>query len=264
MTGKAPLSDLALFLQSWLNRWPAPARDLWHDLALGRLPSVRYRLSGGRQFAGGSWPAWCYLPNGLVRHWIRRRGDLERSFFRDLTERYDGYLKGEQMGFVPMLAALLCRWRRCWRWNRRSIQAEVGPAVVLHRVRCLLPPPSRSGGRGNRGSFCSWRRNSIEIEQVAEKTTLFLMAMMLLVRVGPPLLRVITGLGGWRNDRSFTLRRAGWHGSEGTLDQLVELATIQPDAAALRTVVDFNALPFRHDQIRIRTDGTFHGVYLMG
>jgi hypothetical protein len=72
---------------------------------------VSYHLSDGRQFAGGSWPAWCYLPNGLVRHWIRRRGDLERSFFRDLTEQYDGYLKGEQMGFVPMLAALLCRWR---------------------------------------------------------------------------------------------------------------------------------------------------------
>ena len=111
MTEKASPPELARFLQSWLNRWPAPARDLWHDLALGRLPSVRYRLSGGRQFAGGSWPAWCYHPNGLVRHWIRRRGDLERSFLRELTERYDGYMKSGQMGFVPMLAALLCRWR---------------------------------------------------------------------------------------------------------------------------------------------------------
>ena len=111
MTEKAPPPELALFLQSWLNAWPAPARDLWHDLALGRLSSVVYYLPVGRRLAGGSWPAWCYLPNGLVEYWMTQRGDLKQPFFRDLTERYDGYLKGGQMGFVPMLAALLCRWR---------------------------------------------------------------------------------------------------------------------------------------------------------
>ena len=31
--------------------------------------------------------------------------------FQDLAARHDGYLRGDQIGFVPMLAALLCRWR---------------------------------------------------------------------------------------------------------------------------------------------------------
>jgi hypothetical protein len=111
MTATAPPPELALFLQSWLNLWPAPARDLWHDLAQGRLSSVVYHTKEGRRFAGGSWPAWCYFPNGLVEHWMQHRGDLKQPFFRDLAERYDGYLQGDQISFAPMLAALLCRWR---------------------------------------------------------------------------------------------------------------------------------------------------------
>src|SRR5450830_456371 len=43
-----------------------------------------------------------------------------------------------------------------------------------------------------------------------------------------------------------------------TLDQLVELAAIQPDAAALRTVVDLDALTIAHVQIDAGANGTFH------
>lgn len=32
-------------------------------------------------------------------------------------------------------------------------------------------------------------------------------------------------------------------------DDLVEFAAIEPDAATLRAIVDFNALPFAHDEI---------------
>ena len=145
MTAAAPPPELALFLQGWLNRWPTPARDLWHDLALGRLSSVVYYLPGGRRLAGGSWPAWCYLPNGLVEYWMTQRGDLKQPFFRDLTERYDGYLKGGQMGFVPMLAALLCRWRLgkgVYRLHPRMLESlretELTPEIP---VACLYHLP---------------------------------------------------------------------------------------------------------------------------
>lgn len=111
MIETAPPPELARYLQHWLKVWPREARGLWHDLAQGRLPSTVYRQIDGRRFTGGSWPAWCYLPNGLIEHWMTQRGDLKLPFFRELTERYDGYLKGDQVRFAPMLAALLCRWR---------------------------------------------------------------------------------------------------------------------------------------------------------
>ena len=43
-------------------------------------------------------------------------------------------------------------------------------------------------------------------------------------------------------------------GASRALDDLVELATIEPDAATLRTVVDLHALAISHDEID-RTDG---------
>jgi len=144
-TPTAPPPELALFLQSWLNLWPTPARDLWHDLAQGRLSSVVYHTKEGRRFAGGSWPAWCYFPNGLVEHWMQHRGDLKQPFFRDLTERYDGYLKGGQIGFVPMLAALLCCWRLgkgVYRIHPRMLESlretELTPEIP---VACLFHLP---------------------------------------------------------------------------------------------------------------------------
>lgn len=90
---------------------PPPAGGLWHDLARGRRPEVTYQTPDGRRYAGGSWPAWCYLPNPLVEHWMRLRGDLALPFFQDLAARHDRSLRGDQIGFAAMLAALLGRWR---------------------------------------------------------------------------------------------------------------------------------------------------------
>ena len=41
-------------------------------------------------------------------------------------------------------------------------------------------------------------------------------------------------------------------------NQLVEFAPIKPDAAALGTVVDFNALAFGHQEVGVGANGAFH------
>ena len=43
----------------------------------------------------------------------------------------------------------------------------------------------------------------------------------------------------------------------GSLNDLVELAPVQPYAPALRTIIDFNSAPVRHYQVNI-TNGTLH------
>lgn len=86
-TAREEPPELALDLERWLRDWPA--RDLWHDLARGRLPDVTYRTRDGRSYPGGSWPTWCYLPNVLIEQWMRSRDDLARPAFQALTERHD-------------------------------------------------------------------------------------------------------------------------------------------------------------------------------
>src|SRR5512139_4113166 len=44
----------------------------------------------------------------------------------------------------------------------------------------------------------------------------------------------------------------------GALDDLVEFTPVQPDAAALRAVVDLYPLTVGHDQVDACTNGTFH------
>lgn len=106
-----PTPELALHLESWLAQWPMKARDLWHDLAQGRLAEMTYQSADGQCYSGGSWPSWCYLPNVLIESWMQVRQDLKQPFFQSLTDRYDASPRTDQLGFVPMLAALLCRWR---------------------------------------------------------------------------------------------------------------------------------------------------------
>ena len=47
-------------------------------------------------------------------------------------------------------------------------------------------------------------------------------------------------------------------GRQGPFKDLVQFTTIQPDTAALRAIVNFDALPIRHDQVNFNTSGTFH------
>ena len=63
--------------------------------------------------------------------------------------------------------------------------------------------------------------------------------------------RLMRGRSGLGRRRSIILGAA--------LDDLVELAAIEPDAAALRAIVDFDALPFAHHQ-RHAADGAGHGL----
>jgi hypothetical protein len=46
--------------------------------------------------------------------------------------------------------------------------------------------------------------------------------------------------------------------SLAALDDLVEFAAIEPNAAALRAVIHFNALAFGRHQGAFLADGTFH------
>lgn len=48
-----------------------------------------------------------------------------------------------------------------------------------------------------------------------------------------------------------------WYGLSRTLDNLVQFPSVQPNAAALRTKIDFNTLALCHLKRDI-TDGTFH------
>jgi hypothetical protein len=60
-------------------------------------------------------------------------------------------------------------------------------------------------------------------------------------------------------------RRRGWwccKGADGPLDDFIEFTAVQPDAPALRAVIDLDPLPFRHDQINI-ADRTFHLIFLL-
>ena len=54
--------------------------------------------------------------------------------------------------------------------------------------------------------------------------------------------------GGGRSGRS----------GEGTFGDLVQFTPIQPNAAALRPIVDFDSLAVRHHQINLDTNRTFH------
>ncbi len=61
-----------------------------------------------------------------------------------------------------------------------------------------------------------------------------------------------------RPDRQVRLR------STGPLDHLVELASIEPDAATRRAIINFDARSFGHDQIDGLTGWTFHGRISVG
>ena len=71
---------------------------------------------------------------------------------------------------------------------------------------------------------------------------------------------VVTGvLPVWLRDRVRTSLDGHLHRCPyRTLDNFVEFAPIEPHAAALRTIVNFHTLSFRHDKVRIWADWAFH------
>lgn len=58
---------------------------------------------------------------------------------------------------------------------------------------------------------------------------------------------------GWRGGLPRNHRLLG-----RPLDDLVEFASVKPDPTALRTIVDFDTLAFRHDELHIFTYWTMH------
>lgn len=57
----------------------------------------------------------------------------------------------------------------------------------------------------------------------------------------------------------LTLHGGGSRYRGGTFDDFVELTPVQPDAATLGAIVNFDTLPFRHDKVRFRAYRAFHG-----
>lgn len=87
-----------------------------------------------------------------------------------------------------------------------------------------------------------------EIEQILEKAlALFLSVIRLLGRL----------TGGWLGRRRVSLR--GLFQPRGALDELVQLAAIKPHATTLGTIVNLDALSFRHHEIDRLAEGTLHG-----
>jgi hypothetical protein len=62
------------------------------------------------------------------------------------------------------------------------------------------------------------------------------------------------------HDGRLTLH-GGWSRHRcGTFDDLVKFAPVQPDAATLGAIVNFDALPFGHDKVGFRPCWAFHIV----
>jgi hypothetical protein len=103
----------------------------------------------------------------------------------------------------------------------------------------------------------------VSIEQVAEKTPFLVLAiavMIVVVLVVMPLPSHIVPLGirnGGNGSGTGSRRLADRQFLDGTLDNLVQLSPVQPDAPALRTVIDLYTLTFGHLQCDIAC-GTVH------
>jgi hypothetical protein len=91
------------------------------------------------------------------------------------------------------------------------------------------------------------------IEQVAEKALLLVMAAVMVTLMLVMVLIVLLSGGVTRLLRI----RLSWLSRRGAFDNLVQFAPVQPDAAALRTKINFNTLTFC-DLQRDITDGTIH------
>src|SRR5687768_4015395 len=105
-----------------------------------------------------------------------------------------------------------------------------------------------------------------EVEQLAEQALLLFVPVVVLAPVAGIIVAVtvillvpvvVAGRRG-RGTRRFGWRRLRDNGRRA-LDDLVELTAIQPHAAALRAVVDLDALAVGHDQGDV-AGGTLHGV----
>ena len=96
-----------------------------------------------------------------------------------------------------------------------------------------------------RATECQFLKPSLtlEIEELAEKRVL-----LFLLRLPPP--RIMTL-------RFSPLRGLPGSGRSGQLDNLVQFATIEPNAAALRAIVDLDTVAIGHYE-RLIFEGAFH------
>src|SRR5690606_6251013 len=107
------------------------------------------------------------------------------------------------------------------------------------------------------------RRSLIEVEQLVQKRfslaipALAVAPLVAITLVALALVRVSAAVVFRPARRRLRLRSRG-----RPLDDLVELAAIEPDAAALRTIVDLDALPGRHQPARL-VYRTFHPLLLV-
>jgi hypothetical protein len=98
--------------------------------------------------------------------------------------------------------------------------------------------------------FCSIE-GFLKIKQVAKEAfTLFLFIIMFVGVIIPP--RIITSLNLWG---LFTYRPVNY---------FIKFTSVKPYAPAVRAIVDFNPLSFRHDKPGIFANGTIHNFFLLG
>jgi hypothetical protein len=107
-------------------------------------------------------------------------------------------------------------------------------------------------------------RRALEVEQFAEERfALAVFALVVVVFVVAAAVAVVAARFG---AAFFVARRRGSglllarrFGRRSALDDLVEFAAIEPDAAAGGALVDFDAVTFAHHEVDI-VDGAFHGA----
>src|SRR5690606_6714068 len=118
---------------------------------------------------------------------------------------------------------------------------------------------ARPAGQALAGEVGAVPLTRSEIEQLAEQVLFLLVPVVVripLVVAGLLVTRLlVTWLFKRRRARGLRWRR---HRGARAFDQHVQLAAIQPDAAALRAVVDLDALAVGHGQLDVGADGTIH------
>ncbi|OLN30016.1 hypothetical protein DVDV_0811 [Desulfovibrio sp. DV] len=113
---------------------------------------------------------------------------------------------------------------------------------------CIVFTPILSSLMERFGNVPPWGRRLVKIEQFSEERFLFMVAM-------PALSVVMSGCVHGLASLIIVGPGAGvlGRGQAGAFDNLVQLASVEPDAATLRTVVDLDAASLRH----MEGDGAF-------
>ena len=117
------------------------------------------------------------------------------------------------------------------------------------------------------GQFYQRRAASVEVEYFPEKA----FAFFLVVAVLGMALILLRMSEAFRPSLLFPIVVVISHGLlcrlrnsfRRLVNDLVELAAVQPDSAAIRAIIDFDPLPFRHYKLHIATYRTVHNQILI-